>query len=315
MTGLRRWRTLCGISLALVICAGSVAASVATAGAAAAATSPSCTFNGGTFPIVTGVTPGSTVQVDCTGLPAYHPYLLLETSLVIAIDPSTSALLSGTVSPSLLIAVLSALPQINPAALDVTVSDGSGNLSVAYKTPTTQPLDPNASCPPSTEEFNSGLIGCALALVDLTTATEVGAGSALLEYSGFPLFPPNPTMAVSPKRVGVGQAVTVSDKPGATTYWWLATLADLEGDLGGSPPPPPSVTVGFTKSTASAVNNITIAPASYNGFTFTPPVLSGTFTVPSSLSPGKHGAFVTYSASLEGFDLDIGAHKRIVVSG
>ncbi len=214
MTGLRRWRTLCGITLVLVISMGSVAASVATAGAAAAATStPSCTFNGGTFPIVTGVTPGSTVQVDCTGLPAYHPYLLFETSLLIAIDPNTSALLSGTVSPSLLLAVLSALPQINPAALDVTASDGSGNLSVAYKTPTTQALDPNASCPPSTEEFNSGLIGCALALVDLTTATEVSAGSALLEYSGFPLFPPSPTMAVSPKRVSGGQAVTVSDKP------------------------------------------------------------------------------------------------------
>jgi hypothetical protein len=294
---------------------GALAASAATAGAAAAASStPACTFDGSNFPIVTGVTPGAKVQFDCTGLPALHPYLLLETSLVIAIDPSTSGLLSGTVSPSLLLSVLSALPQINPAALAVTTSDLSGNLNYSYTTPTTQALDPNASCPPSTEEFNSGLIGCALALVDLTTAKEVPAGSALLEYSGFPFFPPNPTLAVSPKDVAVGQNVTVSDKPGATTYWWLATLASLEGDLGGSPPPPPSIVVNFKKVVGAAVNNIIITPASYNGSTFTPPVLSGTFTVPSFLSPGKHGAIVNYIATLEGLDLQISAKKGIVVT-
>ncbi len=49
MTGLRRWRTLCGISLALVITAGAVAASAATAGAAAAASGPACTFDGEQF--------------------------------------------------------------------------------------------------------------------------------------------------------------------------------------------------------------------------------------------------------------------------
>ncbi len=255
------------------------------------------------------------MQFDCTGLPAYHPYLLLETSLVIAIDPSTSALLSGTVSPSLLLAVLSALPQINPAALDVTASDGSGNLSVSFKTPTTQALDPNASCPPSTEEFNSGLIGCALALVDLTTATEVSAGSAILEYAGFPILPPNPTLALSSKDVSVGQTVTVSDKPGATTYWWLATLASLEGDLGGTPPPPPSVVVNFKKVVGAAVNNIAVTPASYNGSTFTPPVLSGTFTVPSFLKPGgKYKAIVNYIAALEGNDLQISGKAGFVVS-
>lgn len=301
--------------LALLISIGAVGASVATAGAAAAATAtPACTFNGINFPIVTGVTAGSTVQVDCTGLPDLHPYLLLETSLVIALDPSTAALLSGTVSPSLLLSVLSAVPQINPDALAVTASDDSGNLSYSFKTPTTQALDPNASCPPSTEEFNSGLIGCALALVDLTTATEVGAGSALLEYQGFPFFPPNPTLAVSPKKVSIGSTVTVSDQPGATTYWWLATLAELEGDLGGPAPPPPSVVVNFKKFVGAATNNITVSPASYDGTTFTPPVLSGTFVVPSFVTPGKQKPVVTYNASLEGNTLGISAHKGIHIT-
>ncbi len=205
MTGLRKWRTLCAVSVAFVISMGGIAASAATAGAAAASSGPACTFNGSRFPIVTGVTPGSTVQFDCTGLPATSPVPLLEISLVIAIDPSTSALLSGTVSPEPAVVGSLGLPQINPSALALTASDGSGNLSYSYKTPTNQALDPNASCPPSQEEFNSGLIGCALALVDLTTATEVPAGSALLEYSGFPFFPPNPTLAVSPKDASVGQ--------------------------------------------------------------------------------------------------------------
>ena len=121
-------------------------------------------------------------------------------------------------------------------------------------------------------------------------------------------------IAVSPKDVSLGQTVTVSDKTGASTYWWLATLASLEGDLGGTPPPPPDVTVNFNKLVGAAVNNITVTPASYNGSIFTPPAISGTFTVPSFLSPGKHGAIVNYIAPLEGINLQISAKKGIVVS-
>ena len=313
MTGLRRWRTVSLVSLALLISIGAAGASAATAGPAAASSGPSCTFNGSSFPIVTGRHPGSTVQFDCTGLPTLHPYLLLEISLVVAIDPSTAGLLSGDNSPSLLLSVLSAVPQINPAALAITTSDSSGNLSYAYKTPTTQALDPNASCPPSTEEFNSGLVGCALALVDLTTAKEVPAGSALLEYSGFPFLPPNPTLAVSPKDVSVGQAVTVSDKPGATTYWWLATLASLEGDLGGTPPPP-SIVVNFNKERWSRGEQHHGRSGELQRLDLHATRALGTFIVPSWLSAGKHGVLVFYQATLEGVELAIDAHKAIVVS-
>ena len=313
MNALRRRGRFSLVLASFLVSIAAGGAFVAAAPAASAASTPACTFNGNSLPIVGGLTPGATVQVDCTGLPALHPYLLFETSLLIAIDPSTASLLSGTLSPTELIGALSALPLINTSALSFPLSDASGNLDYAYKTPTTQAPDPNASCPPSTEEFNSGLIGCALALVDLTTATEVPAGSALLEYSGFPFFPPNPTLAVSPTDVSVGQTVTVSDKPGATTFWWLATLASLEGDLGGTPPPPPSIVVNFKKLAGAAVNNITIAPASYNGTTFTPPAISGTFTVPSFLSPGKHKVLVNYTAELEGLDLQITGKKAIVV--
>ncbi len=42
--------------------------------------------------------------------------------------------------------------------------------------------------------------------------------------------------------------------------------------------------VDFKYQVGAAVNNITVAPASYNGSTFTPPAISGTFTVPSFLT-------------------------------
>ena len=71
------------------------------------------------------------------------------------------------------------------------------------------------------------------------------------------------------------KTVTVSDVPGATTYWWLATLASIESGLsggsGGGGPVPVTVQVG-RKTVASKAS---VTPATYNGSTFTPPKLSG----------------------------------------
>lgn len=316
MSRLRKLRTPSLVSAALLISLLAAGTAVAGASPAAAQSTPSCTFNGSSLGIVTGVTEGGTVQISCTGLPALHPYLVLETSLVLALDPSTAALLSGTVSPSLLISTLSALPLINPEALKVTYSDENGNLSYSFTTPTDQPLDPNASCPPSTEEFNSGLLGCAIAMVDLTTADELAAGSALLEYQGFPLFPPNPTLKIKPKKETPGEAVTVSDKKNASTYWWVATLADLEGDLsGGSGGNAGTTTVNIGGVGQGIPNTISVSPASYNGTTFTPPAISGGFTIPSSAPAGTHEATVFYAADLGGLPLAIRGKTPITVSG
>jgi hypothetical protein len=314
MTGSRRFLTYSLVSLALVVplLTTTLMSGVGAAPAAAASSGPACTFNGASIPIVTGVTKGGTVTVDCTGLPDSTPFLLFETSLVIALDPNTAALLSGTVSPSLLISVLSASPMINPLSFSFPTSDSSGNLDYTYTTPTTEPADKNASCPPSRTEYNSGLIGCALALVDLTTADEVGAGSAVLEYKGFRFFPPQPTLGLSKKTASPGQVVKVSNAKNATTYWWLATLATLEGDLGGADAG--TVSVSFAKGPSSATNNITVTPASYNGSTFTPPVIAGGFTVPN-MSPGYHTVTVTYTASLEGLPLAISAPAKFYVKG
>jgi len=315
MFRLHRLRTLSLVfaaSLLSFVAIGSTVAASATP--ASAASGPSCSFNGSSAGIVTGITEGGTVQISCTGLPALHPYLVLEISLLIALDPNTAGLLSGNLSPSLLLSALSALPQINPAALQFTASDASGNLSYSYTTPSNQPLDPNATCPPSTEEFNSGLLGCAIAMVDLTSAQELGAGSALLEYQGFPFFPPNPGIKVKPKNLKSGASETLEYPKNPTTYWWLATLANLEGDLSGTTGATGTMAINIGGVAKNIPNDIAVSPASYDGTTFTPPQITGGFTVPTTSVTGKHYLSATYTALLEGFPLGIGGKELITIS-
>ena len=135
----------------------------AAAPAGAASSTPACTFNGSSLPIITRVTSGEVIDISCTGLPASHPYLLAETSLLAGIDPQAKAALSGGVtSLTGLLGLLDAVKEINVAALAFPSSDSNGDLNYKWTVPSSQPLDPNATCPPSTQQFNSGLIGCAL---------------------------------------------------------------------------------------------------------------------------------------------------------
>ena len=156
----------------------------AAAPAGAATTGPACTFNGSTLPILTGVSTGKVIDISCTGLSALHPYLLAETSLLAGIDPKAEAALSGGLtSVSGLLGALDALKEINMGALAFPISNLKGDLNYKWTVPSSQPLDPNASCPPSTQEFNAGLIGCALAMIDLTSFKPVGVGSALMQWT------------------------------------------------------------------------------------------------------------------------------------
>ena len=169
-------------TLGVMLLFASTVTLLSTGGAApaeAATSTPSCTFNGSHLPIVFGVSSGKVIDVSCTGLPPLHPYLLAEASLLAGIDPAAKAVLSGGItSLSGLLGALTALKEINMGSVALPFSDLNGDLNYNWTVPSSQPLDPNASCPPSTEEFNSGLIGCALAMIDLTSFTPVGAGSA-----------------------------------------------------------------------------------------------------------------------------------------
>jgi hypothetical protein len=284
--------------------------------AAAAATGPACSFNGSSTPLITGVSAGTKITIDCTGLPALHPYLLVGTSLVLAIDPAAAPLFSGQItSLAGLMALLAALQEIDLSSAATATSSASGDLDTTWTVPTFQAVDKNASCPPTQEEFNSGLLGCALAMIDLSSFTPVGAGSALFEYSGFPFFPPSPTLALSASIADPNQTVSVSDAAGATTYWWLATLDVLESSLGSSGGPPPSVSVTVVDSkgrSVPAVTNAQVTPASYDNGVFTPPALSGGFTVPSTVT-GTVKVDVTLTASLDGIPLTNTASASLFV--
>ncbi len=297
-----RWARVSVAVVALVCAFSAIGASGAVPPAGAATAVPACTFNGSSLPLITSASAGEQIAIDCTGLSAAHPYLVMEVSLLLGIDPQAAPLLNGDItSLSGLTALLSALPEINPAALAFPLTDPSGNLNYTYTLPTTQSSDPNATCPPSQAELNMGLIGCALAMIDLTTFKVVGAGSALVNYSGQPLIPPGPTLAISAKKATPGQVVDVSDAPGATTYWWLSTVTGLQSLLGSGSAAPPVVTVTLKSSgnpRTTAANEITVTPAVYNYPVLTPPMISGGFTVPEI--KGHETVTVTYTAPLLG---------------
>ena len=101
-------------------------------------------------------------------------------------------------------------------------------------------------------------------------------------------FPSPPTLVLSANKGTPGQTVNVGDAPGHTSFWWVSTLSALVALLGGSASPP-AVNVSFGKGSTKVpvVSNAAVAPASYVKTVFTPPVLSGTFTVPQPSKGSK----------------------------
>jgi hypothetical protein len=297
----------------VVSCGLAAAGATVTAGPAAAAPAPSCVFSGpglGAIGELVGpIKAGSVVDLNCKNFTASHPYLLVEASLLVAIDPAAKPLLQGqaTSVPGLL-AIIAALPELNPQSLAYPQSNSKGQLTYAYTVPSSQPLDPNGTCPPTTQQFNSGLIGCAVAMIDLTTFKPVIAGTFVLNYATQPLFPPNPTAAVSPTMVHRGQTVTVHDAVGAKTYWWLATLVSLYANLAGGSESTGAIPLVVHMSGHKVKNStVGVTPASYNGVTFTPPILSGHFAAVRGRS-----VKLTLSANLLGLPIEQDVNAKLV---
>jgi|HubBroStandDraft_6_1064221.scaffolds.fasta_scaffold64194_1 hypothetical protein len=312
----RSIRILVALSVVVLSClVVSNAGSTVRAGAATPS-GPSCTFNGSSLPLVTGVSAGSPIAISCKGMGVLHPYLVIGTSLLLGIDPAAAPLLSGqVVSLAGLKAILAALPELDLASEALPISGLNGDVNLTWPVPTFQPLDPNAGCPPTQKEFNSGLLGCAVAMIDLLTFKPVSAGSAVFEYSGFPFLPPNPTLALSTTTADRNQTVSISDAPGATTYWWLTTLAKLQSALGGGAGSPPSVTVTMVDAKGNSVpvsSKAQVTPASYNG-TFSTPALSGTFVVPTTVG-GPQTVKVQVAGTLEGLPVTLSASSPLSVN-
>ncbi len=278
----------------------------ATPAAPAVAAGPTCTFNGSSLPLITGTTPGKTIAITCRGLAALRPHLIFEASLLIGIDPQAKALFSGSsgLSPVLFSAALATVDKINPNSIRPVTSDLFGNLNYTFTVPASFATDPNASCPPSQQQFNAGLLGCALAMVDLVTQKPVGAASAVMEFAGFPLLPPQPTVGVSTPKARANKIVGIGDRAGATTYWWVPTLGALNSMLSGEATVPTiTVAVGSGPTRKVAVSYATATAATYTRPVFTPGQLSGIFAMPKGLPKGDNLVTVTLIQPLLGLPL------------
>jgi hypothetical protein len=321
----RRWGNVVTTMTALAVVVATLTmppAAWAGSSGPSAGTTPSCSFDNSSLPLVTGVTPGSSVSVSCAGEKPDQLVAVAQASLLIGLIPGVGSLFgSGPSDKGKLLSLLKGLPselaalaEIAPGSLHLVTTSSTGTLDYTYVVPPFWALDHHASCPPSTQQFAEGVIGCALVLIDVNTIGLLPGGYALLSsqsnlLSAVPLTQ-TPTLAVSPATAAPGRTVSLSDVAGASTYWWLATLAYLEGILSGGAAAP-ALTVTVDGRTAS--NNATVSPAVYRNFMLTPPRLSGTFTVPSGVPPGPQTVKVSLQASLLGIPVPQSASTTIIV--
>ena len=136
-------------------------------GASCSPTRPSlnlCTFDGSAGP-VTGVTPGSTITVSCSGFAPNELVLIFEASpLFFFLDQNQSS------------------NEVDANSQFVT-ADGSGSLVTTFHVPSPfSAADPAAVCPPAQDQINSGLSDCFLGVTD-----QAGNGGLVnLDYVGQP---------------------------------------------------------------------------------------------------------------------------------
>ena len=211
---------------------------------------PVCTFNGEDL-IVSGVTPGASIAVSCTGFPADDEVALGEASpLELDVDGAQ------------------AVNEVDPNFQTAT-TDGSGDVTTTFVVPSpfTAP-DPAASCPPTQIQVNSGLPICVLAVVDdsgdSSGAALVYAGQPVEEPAGYqevasdgglfsfqtPFFGSEGGKPLSKPIVGM------AFDPDTGGYWEVASdggifafNAPFDGSMGGTPLAKPIVGMAFDPDT------------------------------------------------------------------
>jgi hypothetical protein len=269
MRRLRVFKFLAPFATACVV-AGTMTGAIvaATAGTAAAAkpAASACLFNGQSDTgLVKGITPGAVVTVTCTGLPANTLVILAEASPLAGILPSSEA-----------------IHEADAGALGTATSTSTGTLppGTTFKIP--DPFkagDPDAVCPPTQAQVNTGLVGCAVAVAELSGED---FGDALLQYTG-QVEPQAPTLSLGSASAHAGDQVTVANGAGPGDWWGDATgttqisSSDIKVD---------GVQAGSTKaSVGPATYSITV---SKKGVVTPGPLnkepLSGSFTVPCGVA-------------------------------
>lgn len=252
------------VSVGLV---GAVVMMLATVGVAgpAAAGSPqtaTCSFNGvQSSRLVSGISPGSTITILCSGLPA-------NTLVVVAQGSELSALLPST----------DELDEFDTSAMLAETTSSTGTVNATFTVPETfEADDPKAQCPPTQTQQNAGMIGCTVFVGDLSGPHY---GDVLIQYSS-EAGPQSPTLTLSATNVEPGQTISMSGGPGTGSdgQWWgnfasNQVISDSEITLGGVAVPSES------SSVAAATYPITRSKGKNKYGPLTAPVLSGSFTVP-----------------------------------
>jgi hypothetical protein len=289
---LRRARAVTG---ALALGAGLFAGTAFLAASPASAipippSTSSCTYNGSAVGFVASNTAGTPVTVDCTGLPANTLLIVAQTSpLAGVISPTSAATQEADLTTGM------AVTTSATGTLDVTITATATGGSPGFSA-----LDKKAVCPPTQAQVNAGLTNCVVTVADLATTTGLNFGNVI--YGTQPK-PHSPTVALSPRQVTAGQTVNVSDKAGAcptpvtakSRCWWGAALTGSPNPAAGVPGPVSLVhgaPIANTLSVTSPIycfKNATAAACSGHAVgTLIGPHLSGTVTLPSKISNGRH---------------------------
>jgi IPT/TIG domain len=249
-----------------------------TAGGASAATTAatsSCTFDGqAANTLITGVTPGGSITVACTGLPKSTSLVLAEASPLAGFSsvPSSDDIDEADTSDLVFI---------------TTTKTGTLPANSKFKTPTSfSATDPNAKCPPTAAQINAGLTGCAVAVA---TLSGTNYGDAILDYASQPA-PATPSLALGSASAKAGAEVTVTNGTGPGDFWGNVfndtTLTTSDITIG-------TTAAGSTDATVSAGSyKITTKGSKTTYGPLVVPAISGEFVVPCGIT-GTHTVTVT----------------------
>ena len=268
-------------ALSISLAAGFLAVSTAVV-PASAQPSVTCTFDGKAGPTsITGVVPGTTtVSISCTGTAG------------LSLASAQASPLGGFVIPP-------ATPtgEADIATLTPLKESPPGTYTAAFAVPANfSASDPNAICPPSPGQFNAGLVGCAIAVINTSNLSPFPGQEAVLEYTTQTTPPNDPTLATSSSAVTAGEHITFSDATGAcpdnptssSQCWWGNGL-----EASSTSANPPTITISLDGAPVPGASATIQGPGAggiptYNGTILSPQALSGSLTLPSPLSDGNH---------------------------
>lgn len=248
-------------AVSLVLGFSGVVIGLSTGTAVATPTPPStssCTYQdttaGGTAAqnFIPNVTPGDTIALNCSGLPA-------STSLAVA-PASLLAGIEGTGESA------QDFADIGAAQIGVTTT-ASGTLSDNFTWPATfAATNTSAACPPTAAQINAGVVGCTIAVATLTGTAE-NTGSVIFKSTT-----PAASTITATNTTGKG-GDTVHLTGGSN--WWPAGFSGAPNTALGIPAA--SLTFTDAAATTTVLSSVTMPQT----------VFCGTGTTPTTACTGK----------------------------